>query len=239
MNIKCFNHRNEILKTCLKDAAIVVIDVLRATSVMVEAISNGAMKIIPVASLQEAFKLKHDHSDYLLAGERNALKVDGFDFGNSPLEMKQEIVCNRTLVMSTTNGTATIKAVDVGEPIYILSYRNRAALAKQLIDLKKDVVIVCSGTNEAVSTDDVYCAGAFIDALITQDNTVSLSDMACIAKRVYDNGRQDPHCFLNTEAAHYRKLLSHNRDADLAYCFDETPLSCIPVYEKGCIRRFK
>lgn len=237
MRINCFNHRNEIKKECFENASIVVIDVLRATSVMVSAIANGVKEIIPVLSIEEAFDLKEIHPEYLLAGERNALKVDGFDLGNSPLEVSRDKVEERTLVMSTTNGTATIKASDIGEPIFILSYRNRKAIAKHLKSLGKDVVIVCSGTNEAVSNDDVFCAGALIDDLMSLDTEVSLSDMAGLAKLLYDTGRHQPHTFLSDYATHYRKLLTHDRKVDLSFCFDETPITCIPVYENGRIRR--
>src|SRR5262245_30634721 len=91
----------------LADRGVVVIDVLRATSTIVAALANGAKSVVPAATSEEAVKMTAnlERNGYLLAGERRAVKIEGFQLGNSPLEMTPEVVAGKTIFLATTNGT--------------------------------------------------------------------------------------------------------------------------------------
>ena len=103
---------DHIKEEYLENKMVVVIDMLRATSVITTALANGAKKIIPILTVEEAFKVKEElegsNIDSLLGGERRALKIDGFDFTNSPLEYTSDKVKDKSIILSTTNGTRAI-----------------------------------------------------------------------------------------------------------------------------------
>ena len=141
----------------LKGKIAVVIDMLRATSVITTALYNGAKKVIPVVSVEEAFEkaneLKSLGEEVLLGGERKALKIDGFDFSNSPLEYKREIVEGKNVIMSTTNGTRALNLCNKADKVIVASVLNGQAVAKYLENEEKEIVFVNSGTNGEFSSD--------------------------------------------------------------------------------------
>ncbi len=144
--------------------AVFVIDVLRATTVVCAALWHGARGVIPVASIEEAMKLAQtlDSTDVLLSGERNGLPIPGFALGNSPLEMAEDAVRGKTLVMTTTNGTNAMLASQSAAVVYLAAAANltvAGARARELLAEGTDVVIVCSGRSGAFGLDDAYCAG--------------------------------------------------------------------------------
>ena len=90
-------------------SCVVAIDVLRASTSIVTAFRNGCLEVVPVATLDDAWRVAASRPDALLCGERMGKRVDGFDLGNSPLEYSPEVVSGRTLIMSTTNGTVLLR----------------------------------------------------------------------------------------------------------------------------------
>ncbi len=149
----------------------VVLDILRATSTIVTALGNGCRYVIPTAEVEEARALAADNPELLLGGERSALKLPGFHFGNSPLEYTPEAVSGRGLVLTTTNGTGAIKAAAEKAPqVLIGSLLNARATARQLLT-KENILLVCAGTNGQFSLDDVLAAGFIIKELLTLRGT--------------------------------------------------------------------
>lgn len=235
MRISCLNTRLEIEKDSLESRAVVVIDVLRATTVMVTAFENGARAIHPVETIEEAHQLKAKGLATLLCGERHAVPIEGFDLTNSPLAYTKNYVAGKTLAMTTTNGTQTIKACEEASEIYIGSYHNAEALATQLVALGRDVVIVCSGTYKEASTDDIVCAGKLIHQL-KQKTEVSLADMAFIAEHLYLSFEPTLHASLEAAASHYKRLMDKGMEEDVAFCFSDCTTSVVPIYRDGVIR---
>ncbi|NIP79971.1 MAG: hypothetical protein GWM90_12415, partial [Gemmatimonadetes bacterium] len=94
-------------------AQVVVVDVLRATSTIVEALANGARAVFPVATVDDAARIAQGigRDSVLLCGERKGLRIEGFDLGNGPPEFGADRVAGSSLVMTTTNGTAAFLAV--------------------------------------------------------------------------------------------------------------------------------
>lgn len=166
----------------------VVIDVLRATTVITTALAAGARSVTTCSSIEEAFKFKQNASPEslpLLCGERGCRPIDGFDYGNSPSEYSPAGVGGRDLVMTTTNGTRAIDAAANCDVMLLACFANLSAVADAIIrETTNDapaqdtsdptislgqppqttglVRIVCAGTNGAISGEDVLLAGAII-----------------------------------------------------------------------------
>ena len=143
---------------------IFVIDVLRATTVMCAALHNGARALIPVASTEEALRLAQTigSADVLLAGEKDCLRIPGFALGNSPLEMTEQTVKGKTIVVTTTNGTKALLGTQGATAVYVASAANLTLAgerAREALGQNRDVVILCAGRETAFSLDDAYCAG--------------------------------------------------------------------------------
>jgi len=171
----------------------VVFDVLRATSVMTEALANGASAIAPVCEIGEAVALRNANPDWLLAGEREGLKITSalsggpdFDLGNSPREFTREAVEGRTIVTTTTNGTRALMACQGAERVLIGSFLNLPALIAALAKAApEEVLLVCAGTGTQCASEDVLCAGAVVDGLIGEASGFELGDSALVARSYY------------------------------------------------------
>ena len=152
----------------LRGGVAVVVDVLRATTVMVYALAAGCDAIIPCEEIDEAKAVAASlpAGTALLAGERGGLPIPGFHLGNSPWEFAPEVCQGKTLVMTTTNGTRAILACLEADRVYIASFANLRATSEELSVqfLKKDhghpIHIVCSGTEGFISLEDSLLAGA-------------------------------------------------------------------------------
>jgi 2-phosphosulfolactate phosphatase len=157
----------------------VVIDVLRASTTMITALANGATHVIPVADVAEARRIAAEAGPTaLLGGERGGVRIAGFDLGNSPLEYCSARVAGRTLVMTTTNGTAALEASRGAREILVGAIVNRVAVASAIrrLAVPGDAVhLVCAGTDGRVSAEDVLAAGAIIDAA-TRDGSRDVLD---------------------------------------------------------------
>jgi 2-phosphosulfolactate phosphatase len=154
----------------LAGGVAVVVDVLRATTVMVHALAAGCTAVIPCSEIEEARAVAAGlpEGTALLAGERHGLPIDGFDLGNSPGEFTPAKCAGKTLVMTTTNGTGAVLACLEARRVYIASFANLRATAFELAVqlLKRDhgdsVHVVCAGTEGQISMEDSLLAGALL-----------------------------------------------------------------------------
>jgi 2-phosphosulfolactate phosphatase len=158
----------------LNGGIAVVVDVLRATTVMIQALASGCKAIIPCGEIEEAkvVAAKLPAGSVLLGGEREGLPIPGFDLGNSPGEFVPEVCRGRTLVMTTTNGTRAILASRKAKRVYIAGFTNLRATSDEISVqfLKKDhghsVHIICAGTEGHISLEDSLLAGALTSQII-------------------------------------------------------------------------
>jgi 2-phosphosulfolactate phosphatase len=150
------------LPTAPGDSTVVVIDVLRATSTMVEALANGARSIFAVPTVDEAARIAQNigRDQTLLTGERKCVRIDGFDLGNSPLEFTEDVVTGRQIIMTTTNGTAALAAVAQARKVLVASLLNVTAVARELAETGESTTIVCAGREKTFALEDAICAGA-------------------------------------------------------------------------------
>lgn len=136
----------------------VVVDVLRATSTIVQALDTGYERVFCCAEVDEAFALKEELGDAVVAGERGGNPLPGFDFGNSPLEFLTPQA--NSVVLTTTNGTrAVVQAALNCDVVLVGSMLNLDAVAAAALERGEDVEIVCAGLRGGYSEDDAYCAG--------------------------------------------------------------------------------
>lgn len=147
----------------LRGGVAVVLDVLRATTVMVHALAAGCTAVIPCLEIEEARALAstYPNGEALLAGERQGLPIPGFHLGNSPDAFTPEVCGGKTLIMTTTNGTRALLASLDAERILIGAFPNFAATVQALHLEERPVHVVCAGTDGLISYEDALLAGAF------------------------------------------------------------------------------
>ncbi len=196
----------------------VVIDVLRATTTITTALSNGAEAVIPFADLDECRAYRDKEPEVLLGGERGGLRPEGFDLGNSPLEYTAERVFGKRIAYTTTNGTRAIESCRGAEEVLLGALVNRMATAEKLAASGLDAVLVCAGKYGGPNLEDTYCAGAIIEALKGPvSDTMRLTDRARIALTVFTGLRADGGNLLST-TDHGRDLVSLGFGDDVDYC---------------------
>ena len=192
----------------------IVVDVLRATSTIAQALASGYRRVLCCAEIEEARKLRAEIPDSLVGGERNAVRIEGFDVGASPREFLEARA--ETLILSTTNGTrATLSATARCDEVLLGSLLNLNAVAAAVRG--RDVAIFCAGFKGAFALDDAYCAGRFVQLLGGER-----SDAAIAAELV---ARAFPDAAAGLNARTYGPS---GLEADIAFCAREDVLDVVP-----------
>jgi 2-phosphosulfolactate phosphatase len=214
----------------------IVVDVLRASSTMLTAFSNGCESVIAVAEPPEAFALCEGRPELLLAGERYGHKIAGFNLGNSPFEMTHAAVGGRTLVTCTTNGTKAIVASQVGAETIVGAFLNASAATAYARAARRDVTILCSGKFGAHALEDLACAGLIAEMLTgAVESATELSAGAVEARALYRENRNDLAGFV-AETEHGRYLAEIGMGRDVAYCAQVDRFELVPRLADGVIR---
>lgn len=205
----------------IENATAVVIDVLRASTTMTAALTNGASCIIPVRKVEEAFALRKKMDNVLLAGERDAIMVEGFDLGNSPYEYTADVVEKKTIVMTTTNGTQAVAAASCAADLIIAGFVNMSAVVEYLKEKKRPVAILCAGTRGRYTLEDALCAGMIADLLETEE----LCDFTRACRDLYRAHTDELAAYLR-EGVHAQNLIRKGfaRDMELAFQIDVLPV---------------
>ena len=212
----------------------VVIDVLRASSTIVTALANGCRRIIPVVHVREAFEVAAslNGEPVLLCGERKGNKVSGFDLGNSPREYAEEVVRNKTLILTTTNGTRAIHTARRAHEVLVGSFLNVEAVADWIRGRSRDVVIFCAGGMGQFSLEDAVCAGFLVRALLNDsDSRFEATSAARSASELAEKHGDDLRHMLFT-SKHGRYLTDEGFGHDLEFCARLNSRPLVPVLEK-------
>ncbi len=209
------------------DKIVVVIDVLRATSVMITALANGCREIIPVLNPEEAFQkaLLFPPGEIVLGGERQAERIKGFHVGNSPLEYTRQLVENKTVIMTTSNGTRALNSCFNAKNVYIASFLNLQAMVEKLRP-EEEIVLFCSGTNNSFSIDDGLCAAAIMEGL-SRKTELKLTDFAQLLFSVYSTNKENREALLN-KCYHLNLLKQKGYEKDVIFCLQNSLYSIIP-----------
>ncbi len=222
MRVDVYATIQDLEKEKLSGAEAVVIDVLRMTSTVTNALSNGARKIRLIGDENRARDLS-DSENALLGGERGGVKLAGFAFGNSPLEYIKEKVQDQTIVMTTTNGARAAEAVTGAKSIRLCTFPNVKAVAGSLKS-SDYVIILCAGTHDKFSLDDCLCAGALLSCLRPDEE----NDLAVAMRLLYETHRENLHHALK-DTKHYKYLKSIGFTDDLDFCLRADTHTCVPV----------
>jgi len=222
----------------LLNRTVVVIDVLRATSVMVHAMWQGALEIIPLATAEAAFEMAKvfPRGSIILGGERGSKKIPGFDLGNSPKEYVAERVKGKKLILTTTNGTKAFHVVSSGREVLAGSFFNIGVMAQRCLELNRDLLIFPSGDEGKFSLEDTICGGMLIDLIMKKGGKrIDLSDASRCAQILYKKFEDNL-----TEAFHLshhgKELINRGFIEDLAYCAQIDMTDIVPIFREGVIR---
>ena len=214
------------------DSIVVVVDIFRATSAICTAIYHGVERMIPVASIEEAQHYKD--LGFLVAAERNAVKLDGFDFGNSPFHYMTPDVQGKTIAISTTNGTQAIEMAKDADVIAIGSFLNIQALANWIKPQGRNVIILCAGWKNKFNLEDTLFAGALASILMEEGSFSTTCDSTIAAGYLYEKASGDLFGFLEN-SSHRNRLKNLNLERDIRYCLSLNTMEVIPVFQDGGI----
>lgn len=220
----------------LRDKTAVIIDVLRATSTIVTALHNGAKGVIPVRDMGAASKIAQnlDPSRYLLCGEKDGQKIEGYHLGNSPLEYTPEMVAEKTLILNTTNGTIAITRSGLAEEIVIASFLNMQQVVNALKQTQNEIVLVCAGWRGRLSLEDMLCAGQIVYELTDGNLPENARDGAKVAFGLYEKYGEDLEDVVKT-SNHAVRLRGIVGLEDVSYCCQVDTLNVLPVIDDGIL----
>lgn len=221
------------------DAAVVVIDVLRATTVIAHALAAGASEVIPCLEVADALRAAAGlpQGQAVLGGERDGLRIDGFDLGNSPDEYCRESVGGKTVVFTTTNGTKAMQHCRQARRVLLGSFVNASEVARA-VQSESKLRILCAGTRGEITREDVLFAGFVADHLLGQmeadAGTYEVNDQLLIARdewqafvnHVAGGDMSDglAAALRSTQGGRNLKQIGLDRDIDTAAQFDHLRL---------------
>lgn len=216
----------------LSNSVVVIIDVFRATSTIASALYNGARCVIPVDSVPKAIEISRNIGG-IAAGERDGIIAEGLQHGNSPLEYNRDFIENKTLVLTTTNGTRLLHmALDKNADTIISgSFPNLSAVCDFLTASKKNVVLGCAGWKDRFNLEDTLFAGAVISR-ISKQFTVHC-DSSLMAETMYAKYKNKLTDFA-PKLTHYHRLVERfGLIEDIKFCLTNDVANVLPVYQDG------
>jgi 2-phosphosulfolactate phosphatase len=198
----------------------IVVDVLRATSTIAQALASGYERVLCAAEIDEARELRRTVPDSLLGGEREARRIEGFDVGASPREFLDARA--RTLVLSTTNGTrAILTAATRADEVALGSLLNLDAIVRHALERGSDVAVVCAGFKGAFALDDAYCAGRIVQLLDGERGDAALA--AELVARAFPTA---------LEGLNARTYGPPGLEKDIAFCARESVIDVVPRFSR-------
>jgi 2-phosphosulfolactate phosphatase len=200
----------------------IVIDVIRATSTICQALAAGYERVFCAAEVEEARALRESLGEGVLGGERHAVTIPGFDLGNSPREYVEP--AGSTLILSTTNGTrAVVAAARRCERVLVASLLNLAAVVVAARDAEDDVVVVCAGVQGTLALDDAFVAGRIV-ALLGWERT----DAADAAARLVTTWGGPEEALRASKSGRNLMENAPHLEEDIPFCARESVLDVVP-----------
>lgn len=208
----------------LKGKIVVVVDILRATSVMVTAMAHGAQEIIPVATLEEA--KSYLDQGFLCAAERGGAQVEGFPLDNSPFSYMNENIKGKPIVITTTNGTLAITKSTQADQVLVGAFLNIAAVANYIKKQNKDVIVHCAGWKGKTNMEDTLFAGALVE-LLTDTHDLAC-DTAHLSLKYYQSVKENLFETVKN-SAHAKRLNKLQVIKDIEFCVELSKYDLIPI----------
>jgi 2-phosphosulfolactate phosphatase len=217
----------------VSSSIVVIIDVFRATSTIATALYNGAKSIIPVASVEECIRIGKQ-IEGITAGERDGQVAEGLKYGNSPFEYSRDFIEDKTLVLTTTNGTKLLHMAleKNAKEIITGSFPNLSAVCDFLIEQKQNVVLGCAAWKNKVNLEDTLFAGAVISRV--KNHFEINCDSSSLAESLYDEAKPDLYEFIKKKnASHYHRLSKFGLQKDMKYCLSADTANVLSLYKSG------
>lgn len=216
----------------LQNTVVVIIDVFRATTTIATALYNGAARVIPVAEVEECKRLGNEIIGSITAGERDGKVIEGLQYGNSPAEYPREFIEDKTLVLTTTNGTKLLHMAFAKGCANVVtgSFANLSAVCDYLIAQEKNVILGCSGWKERFNLEDTLLAGAVIDRV--KEHFIIHDDSSLMASEMFTLHRNDLYSFIQ-HTTHWHRLAAYGLQKDLEYCVSTDVANVLPVLKDG------
>jgi 2-phosphosulfolactate phosphatase len=200
----------------------IVIDVIRATSTICQALASGYNRVFCAADIEKARILRDELGEGVLGGERNAVRIPGFDLGNSPREYLEPIA--ETLILSTTNGTrAVVAAAGRCERVFVASLLNLTAVVETALAVGEDVLVVCAGVQGALALDDAFVAGRIVELLGCER-----TDAAEAAARLASTWGVPEEALRASKSGRNLTENAPELEPDIAFCARESVLDVVP-----------
>ncbi len=226
----------------LKDKNLIILDVLRATTTMTIALANGAKEIIPTESIATAVRVAKGSKNSLLCGERNGKVVEGFNLGNSPLEYAPDVIKDRSLIFSTTNGTLAIIKSKFAKVCILGSFINISAVVDFVNSVNEDFTIICSGKQNDFCLEDAVCAGMIINKLSAGrnlelgDSEIAVLNLCNDLAMMLNVPSQEKllKLFHSSEHGKHLSRIGFEKDLEISSKLDSYPF--IPIFRNGVIR---
>jgi len=219
----------------VSNSIVVIIDVLRATSTIATALYNGAAAVIPVETVAECIETGH-RTGGITAGERDGRVADGLSYGNSPFEYPADFIRDKTLVLTTTNGTKLLHmALSLGaRGIITGSFPNLSSVCRYLIEQQRPVILGCAAWKDRVNLEDTLFAGAVIHRI--KDHFAIQCDSAAMAESIYLQAGDDRFNFMkDNNASHYHRLMGYGLEKDIRYCLTEDIANVSCIFDNGML----
>jgi 2-phosphosulfolactate phosphatase len=216
----------------LKQSVVVIIDVFRATSTIASALANGAQCVIPVDDVQKAINIS-EQLGAIAAGERDGQIAPGLQYGNSPLEYSANFIKDKTLVLTTTNGTKLLymALAQQADTIITGSFPNLNAVCNFLISQNKNVVLGCAGWKDRFNIEDTLFAGAVISK-IKQHFTIHC-DSSLTAEMLYEQNKNNLLQFAPSLTHYHRLVERFGLIEDIRFCLTPDVADVLPLYVDG------
>ena len=198
----------------------VVVDVLRATSTIAQALASGYRRVLCCSEVEQATALRASEGEGLLAGERLCVRIPGFDLGNAPAEFAEP--AGETVILTTTNGTrALVAAAERCRVVLAASLLNLDAVVEAAHGAGGDVTVVCAGVKGEFAMDDAYVAGRIAELLEGEP-----TDAAVAAMRLRESFASGEEGLGASQSA--RNLVAAGLEDDIAWCARESVLDVVP-----------
>ena len=233
-----------VAETELADHVVVMVDLLRASTTICQALKSGAKCVVPCVEVDQTLAKaeRYERSHIVLGGERGGERIPGFDLGNSPADYTADQVFNRTVLFTTTNGTKALAHAHLARQTLIGAALNRQAVVAAVAQADH-VDILCAGTGGKVTREDLLVAGAIGSELLAQVKPRSTNpwcDSACrewqellTTSRAWDRTPSEQLAVELQETLGGKNLLALGYDNDLTFCAQLDTLDFVPELDRS------
>jgi 2-phosphosulfolactate phosphatase len=218
---------NFVQPEVLAGGVVIVIDAIRASTTMCTALANGARAIVPVLTAKDARATKARLGDeVLLGGERGGVRIEGFDLDNSPRSYTSDRIRGRTIIFTTSNGTAGLLHAKRAQRVLVGSLVNVDAVARAVAHDERPVHILCCGTRNEVSLDDCLPAGAMVEKLVRAGRNTTADDSASLVLHAWRDASRDVRAaFAESRGGRNMVRIGLGQDVDICASLDSVPIA--------------